>query len=80
MSIHAGDRSLLEGERPVAKMTALARESQKPSKGLLGKLKNLIKLSDRGFVNVCDAHLPAATAVLALLLLFDEVTDIPGGD
>jgi hypothetical protein len=78
MSIHIGDWPLLEGERPVAKMTALARESQKPSKGLLGKLKNLVQHSDRGFVSVGDAHLLPAPAVLALLLLFDEVTDTSG--
>lgn len=80
MSNHVGDWPLLEGERPVAKMTALARESQKPSKGLLGKLKNVIQRSDRGFVSAGDAHLLPAPAVLALLLLFDEVTDTSGGE
>jgi hypothetical protein len=80
MSIHVGDWPLLEGQRPVAKMTALAREPQKPRKGLLGKLKKLIRLSDRGFVSAGDAHLLPAPAVLALLLLFDEVTDTSGAD
>jgi len=80
MSIHVGDWPLLEGERPVAKMTALAREPQKPRKGLLGKLKNWLQVSDRGFVSAGDAHLLPAPAVLALMLLFDEVTDTSGGD
>jgi hypothetical protein len=80
MSFNVGDWPLLEGKRPVAKMTALAREPQKPRKGLLGKLKNLIKLSDRGFVSASATHLLPAPAVLALLLLFDEVTDTSGGD
>ena len=79
MSIHVGDWPLLEGDRPVAKMTALAREPQKPSKGLLGKLKKFFKLSDRGFVSAGDTHLLPAPAVLVLLLLSDEVTDTSGG-
>lgn len=80
MGIHAGDWALLEGERPVAKMTALARKSQKPSKGWLGKLTNVLQHSDRGFVSAGDAHLLPAPAVLALMLLFDEVTDASGGE
>jgi hypothetical protein len=80
MSIHVGDWSLLEGEIPVAKMTALGREPKKASKGLLGKLKKFIKISDRGFVSAGDNHLLPAPAVLALLLLFDEVTDTSAGD
>ena len=80
MGIHAGDWPLLEGERPVAKMTALAREPQSPAKGLLGRLKRLIQHSDRGFVSAGDTHLLPAPAVLALLRLFDEVTDTSGGE
>lgn len=78
MSIHVGDWPLLEGEQLVAKMTTLAREAQKPSKGLLGRLRNLFQLSDRGFISAGDAHLLPAPAVLALMLLFDEVTDTSG--
>lgn len=47
---------------------------------VLGKLKNFFTGSDRGFVSAGDDHLLPAPAVLALLLLFDEVTDTSGGD
>lgn len=42
---------------------------------VLGKLKNLFKCSDHGFVSAGEVHL-----LPALLFLFDEVTDISGGD
>ena len=80
MSVHVGDWPLLEKEQPVAKITKLARESEKQTKGLIGKLKKFFQLSDRGFVSAGDAHLLPAPAVLALMLLFDEVTDTSGVD
>jgi len=78
MSVHVGDWPLLEGSRPVAKIAALARQAQTPAKGIFGKLKKLIQQSDRGFVSAGQVHLLPAPAVLALLLLFDEVTDTSG--
>ena len=80
MSIHIGDWPLLEGDRPIARITKLAREPAKPARGLLGKLRNLIQITDRGFVSAGDNHALPAPAVLALLLLFDEVTDTSAAD
>lgn len=73
-----GEWALLSDERPVAKLVSLPRPT-KPAKGLLGKLRNWLNGSDRGILSAGAEHVLPAPVALAMLLIFDELTDTSGG-
>ena len=67
----------MDGDRPVAKLVWLERDG-KPT-GIVGKLRSFLTRSDRGVTSAGSNHLPPAPVALAMILLFEELTDTSGG-
>lgn len=72
------DWLVMNGDKPVAKLTRLPRPTES-AKGIFGRLKRLLTGSDTGIVSAGNSHLLAAPVALAMFLLFDELTDSSAG-
>ena len=72
------DWAIYSGDMPVAKLGHLERPTE-PAKGIFGWLKKKMALSDRAVISAGSAHVLPAPVALAMLLIFDEVTDTSGG-
>jgi hypothetical protein len=69
---------VFQGERPVAKVAPLPRRKQ-PAAGLFGALRSWLAGSDPGVVSFGPEHLFPAPVALGLLMIFNEVVDVPAG-
>jgi antitoxin (DNA-binding transcriptional repressor) of toxin-antitoxin stability system len=77
MAVNVGEWTIVDGDRPVAKLTSLPREQEAP-KGMFKKLKKIFVAYDRAIVSTGGRHFLPAPAALGMLLIFDELTDISG--
>ncbi|WED23886.1 hypothetical protein L3Q72_21885 [Vibrio sp. JC009] len=72
MSAYTSSWVVLKKDMPVAEMVLLPRKS-KPKKGLLGKLRSLIKLSDDGLISAGSEHFMAPHIALGMYIIFREL-------
>lgn len=66
--------AVLDGDRMLGKLAYLRRLKEAPT-GFLGTLKSIMAGSDQGFVSMGPEHALAAPAALAMVLLFNQLTD-----
>lgn len=67
-SIH--DWAVMEGDRSAARLVHLPTQQEAP-KGMLGRMAKLVERADQGIASAGPAHVLAAPAALALLMLVD---------
>jgi len=72
-----GDWAIMSGEKPVAKLDWLPRQTE-PAKGFFGMLKKKLAISDRGIFSTGGEHVFPAPVALGMLALFNELTDTSG--
>ena len=68
----------MDGEKPIAKLTQLSRQTE-PAKGILGKLKNFLTGSDSGIISSGKDHALSAPVALGMHILLKELTDASVG-
>lgn len=78
LGVGPNEWALMSGDKPVAKLVWLARQT-KPAKGILGKMKEFLTTSERGIVSAGGSHALPAPVALGMLMLFEELTDTSGG-
>ena len=78
LGVNIGEWTIMEGDRPVAKLACLPRE-QAPPKGMFKAIKKFFTSSDRAVICAGNRHVLPAPAVLGMLWLFDQLTDVSGG-
>jgi hypothetical protein len=78
LGVGPNDWALMKGDKPVAKIARLPRQTE-PVKGIFGKLKNFLAGSDKGIISASSEHLLPAPVALGMLMLFEELTDVSGG-
>ena len=71
------DWVVMKRDKPAAKLVRLPKEKEDP-KGLLDRLNKLLVRSDQGIASAGPAHILAAPAALAFLMLVNELTDPSG--
>lgn len=74
LGLGPNDWALMEGDKLVARLTYLRRGTE-PPKGIFGKFKELFAGTDWGVVSVGTEPILPAPVALAMLMLFDELTD-----
>ena len=72
------DWVISDGDRLAAKLVRLPRPKPKAS-GLLGALRSLLTSADPAVVSSGPQHIFPAPVALAMLLLFQELTDASAG-
>ena len=72
------DWAISDGERLVAKLIRLPRPKPE-SRGLLAALRSLLTPTDPAIASIGPQHLLPAPVALAMLLLFQELTDASAG-
>jgi len=77
MTANIGEWTIVEGDRPVAKLAWLPRQGE-PPKGMFKRLKTFFTPSDRAVISAGRRHVLPAPAALGMLLLFDALTDTSG--
>jgi hypothetical protein len=77
-----GRYALVRGKEPLATLTTLPKnaEAAPRRKGVLGALRRFMQGSDTAFVSTGSSHPIPAQAVMAMYLLYRELTDVSGAD
>jgi hypothetical protein len=75
MSSNIGEWTILDTDKPVAKLCRLPKEKEIP-KGFLGKLKRFFAGSDQAIISIGKSHLLPAPVAVAMIMLFEELTDV----
>jgi hypothetical protein len=74
MGVSRGDWSLLRGSEVVASFAPLPSQRER-GRGLRAWVRDLLTPSDRGLMSSGDAHVIGPAATLAMVVLFDMLTD-----
>ncbi len=78
LGVGPDDWAISDGERLVAKLIRLPQPKRK-ARGLLGALRSLLTAADPAIASLGPQHLLPAPVALAMLLLFQELTDASAG-